>query len=124
MPNEQENIYRMKYDPLEHNPHIVTVNGEPFDPGQSQKVFNHSPDGFAWGYGGSGPAQLALAILLNEGIEPKRAVALHQEFKFEVIAGLPQGGEASFGTKFIDAWLWATEAKESEKENGEHEPKD
>ncbi len=26
-------------------------------------VRNHSPSGFEWGYGGSGPAQLALAIL-------------------------------------------------------------
>jgi len=26
-------------------------------------LFNHSPTGFEWGYGGSGPAQLALAIL-------------------------------------------------------------
>ena len=26
---------------------------------------NHSPDGFEWGYGGSGPSQLALAILAD-----------------------------------------------------------
>ena len=26
-------------------------------------LFNHSPTGFSWGYGGSGPAQLALARL-------------------------------------------------------------
>src|SRR5467141_965015 len=26
---------------------------------------NHSPTGFAWGYGGSGPAQLALALLID-----------------------------------------------------------
>lgn len=26
---------------------------------------NHSPEGFEWGYGGSGPAQLALAILAD-----------------------------------------------------------
>lgn len=28
-------------------------------------VRNHSPDGFNWGYGGSGPSQLALAILID-----------------------------------------------------------
>jgi hypothetical protein len=28
-------------------------------------LYNHSPTGFAWGYGGSGPAQLALAILAD-----------------------------------------------------------
>src|SRR5947209_8602479 len=28
-------------------------------------LFNHSPTGFSWGYGGSGPAQLALALLAD-----------------------------------------------------------
>ena len=31
----------------------------------SLAICNHSPDGFQWGYRGSGPAQLALAILLD-----------------------------------------------------------
>jgi hypothetical protein len=43
----------------------VLVDGEPLDPAASRKVYNHSPDGFAWGYNGSGPAQLALAILMR-----------------------------------------------------------
>ena len=38
---------------------------EGLHPRKSLAVYNHSPDGFAWGYGGSGPAQLALAILLR-----------------------------------------------------------
>lgn len=37
----------------------------PLDPHFSQQFRNHSPDGFEWGYGGSGPAQLALGILLH-----------------------------------------------------------
>ena len=28
-------------------------------------IFSHSPSGFEWGYLGSGPAQLALAILCD-----------------------------------------------------------
>jgi hypothetical protein len=28
-------------------------------------LYNHSPNGFEWGYSGSGPAQLALAILAD-----------------------------------------------------------
>jgi Family of unknown function (DUF6166) len=31
----------------------------------SLKLWNHSPSGFNWGYGGSGPAQTALALLLD-----------------------------------------------------------
>ena len=45
-------------------PHEVLVDGVPLDHKGSCKVYNHSPTGFSWGYGGSGPSQLALAILL------------------------------------------------------------
>ena len=59
-------------------------------PTKSLKVRNHSPSGFNWGYGGSGPAQLALAILLD--LYPERgaewAERYHQDFKFKIIAGL------------------------------------
>ena len=37
---------------------VVLVDGQRLDAGPSQRVWNHSPDGFAWGYGGGGPAQL------------------------------------------------------------------
>lgn len=64
----------------------------------------HSPDGFEWGYGGSGPADLALSIVCDHlspdfQIDPSdfnlfgnneiatRAWALHQKFKFRVVAG-------------------------------------
>ena len=43
----------------------VYVDGRRLSPAFSQRVFNHSPGGFSWGYPGSGPAQLALAILLE-----------------------------------------------------------
>lgn len=50
---------------------------------------NHSPDGFAWGYGGSGPAQLALAILADATGSDELALQHYQEFKRRVIARLP-----------------------------------
>jgi hypothetical protein len=53
-------------------------------------LWKHSPAGFAWGYGGSGPAQLALAILADHLGDDKAAVDLHQRFKFKVIAALEQ----------------------------------
>lgn len=49
---------------------------------------NHSPDGFQWGYGGSGPAQLALAILAH-AIGPVQALRLYQIYKRDVIAQWP-----------------------------------
>jgi hypothetical protein len=62
----------------------------PIDPRHDLR--NHSPDGFEWGYGGSGPAQLALAILAHHlrasgRPEPDRlALACHQDFKWDKVA--------------------------------------
>ena len=71
---------------------IVTVNGQILRLGPSLKVRNASPTGFSWGYGGSGPAQLALAILLDhfKG-NAQRALQHHQDFKWRVVARWPQG---------------------------------
>lgn len=59
---------------------------------------NHSPSGLNWGYGGSGPAQLALAILchmLNErghARPDEHALRRYQQFKFQVVGRLPEAG--------------------------------
>lgn len=73
------------------------------DPSQSQKVWNHSPDGFQWGYGGSGPAQLALAILLDVTGDEEQSIRLHQQFKWDKIA--PLGDSFILTIDEIDAWL-------------------
>ena len=63
-------------------------------PGRSQKYRNHSPDGFAWGYGGSGPAQLALALCLvifehKKKADPWRNLPFdYQAFKWDIISKL------------------------------------
>lgn len=46
---------------------------------------------FEWGYGGSGPAQLALAILADCLGDNQRALALHQAYKKRVIQVLERG---------------------------------
>lgn len=51
----------------------------------------HSPTGFEWGYGGSGPADLALNVLLYF-VGENEAVALHQHFKWEFLANAPKEG--------------------------------
>lgn len=69
---------------------IVTRDGIVINPAVSLKVVNHSPDGFSWGYLGSGPAQLALGILLvHLNGDKERALSLYHDFKFRVIAKLP-----------------------------------
>ena len=48
----------------------------------------HSPDGFEWGYGGSGPAQLALALTADALGDDDRARSVYQPFKFKVVGAL------------------------------------
>lgn len=60
-------------------------NGRPLD--LRLDLRNHSPTGFEWGYGGSGPAQLALAMCAAV-VGDRRAQAIYQEFKSRVIAGI------------------------------------
>jgi hypothetical protein len=66
----------------------VTVNGRVLDP--RLDLCFHSPDGFEWGYCGSGPAQLALAILADHLSDDRQALDMYQRFKWAVIAGLPR----------------------------------
>lgn len=84
----------------------VMVDGEYLDPRPSQKIVNHSPDGFNWGYGGSGPAQLALAILLKV-TDSHTADLLHQRFKWEYVA--VWSGDFSVE---VDVFGWVQSKKE------------
>ena len=54
-------------------------------PDEGQYVVSHSPDGFNWGYDGSGPAQLALSILLAVGCPRGQAFEYYEDFKREVV---------------------------------------
>jgi hypothetical protein len=62
---------------------LVAVDGKPLE-----HIVRHSPDGFEWGYGGSGPADLALSILTDVfGGRVELANLYYQEFKFDFVAG-------------------------------------
>jgi hypothetical protein len=80
----------------------VWLNGKPLSLEKSLGVFDYSPTGFSWGYGGFAPAQLALAILL-EILPEKEAVAIHHDFKWRFVATLPK---EDFETELeISGWL-------------------
>lgn len=68
---------------------MVLVDGQMLRIKPSQKLWLHS-EGFSWGYAGSGPAQLSLALLLDALGDKDRAVRLHQRFKFRVVAAWPK----------------------------------
>jgi hypothetical protein len=91
--------YKGKRDPADRlGETTVTVDGKPLP--LRLDLRNHSPTGFEWGYTGSGPAQLALAILAHHfkvprrkkqppiGSEPSKAERLYQDLKDLVIARL------------------------------------
>lgn len=71
-------------------PNEIYVNGTKVSLNDSLKVRNHSPDGFEWGYGGSGPSQAALAICLHL-FDRNVAESLYMDFKMIFLASLPQG---------------------------------
>lgn len=53
-------------------------------------LMNHSPTGLSWGYNGSGPAQLALALIADATGDDALALRTYQRFKAEIIAYLDQ----------------------------------
>lgn len=67
----------------------VIENGDARELDPRFKHCNNSPTGFEFGYGGSGPAQLAFAILADV-MHVEVAHALKQKFKSAVIGALPR----------------------------------
>lgn len=62
---------------------VATVDGRPLP--LRTDLYDHSPNGFEFGYSGGGPAQLALAILAD-CIGELLALEFYQDFKRSVIA--------------------------------------
>lgn len=81
----------------------------------------HSPDGFSWGYAGSGCAETARCLLIDHfgGLEqlPRNAfgepvVPLYQRFKDQFIAVAPEEG---FTISDVEIAAWLVLAAESER---------
>lgn len=80
---------------------IVTVNGVELP--LRLDIRSHSPDGFNWGYGGSGPAQLALALLMDCCKDAYFAESHYQDFKRAVISRI-EGDEWELSDRDILFW--------------------
>lgn len=70
---------------------------------ERQDLANHSPDGFEWGYGGSGPTQLALAIL-SAVTDDKTALEHYRRFKDECVSRI-QYDSWRLSAKAVREWL-------------------
>jgi hypothetical protein len=98
----EQTVYRGRRDPTAPvgEEVEVTVDGEPLD--YRYDLLSASPSGFEWGYGGSGPAQLAIAILAH-AYDDAVAGDLYQRFKDEVVSHLPEEGWILTETD-LDEW--------------------
>jgi hypothetical protein len=79
----------------------------------------HSPAGFNWGYGGSGPSELARCILIDHLVpddwrelivnDYDRLVPsyLYQQFKADVVAQWPMNRGWELTSDELDNWLKA-----------------
>jgi len=89
----------------------VTIGGQPLDWRASLAVRNHSPSGIEWGYNGSGPAQLALAILLTL-TNAETAVSCYHQFKDEMIARIDEP-QWALPLRDVRRWLKETSATDA-----------
>lgn len=65
----------------------VFLFGQKLSLEKSLKYRDHSPSGFSWGYVGSGPSQLALAIAI-ELVGSDKALNVYQDLKVKLLAPL------------------------------------
>lgn len=69
---------------------LVAVSGESIGP--LPHLVQHSPDGFEWGYGGSGPSDLARSIVGDVLDDPDPSPRIYQAVKRKLVARIPMDG--------------------------------
>lgn len=97
---------------LERTQNGVTgeVDGEELNLRRSLAFVRHSPDGFEYGYAGSGPAQLAFAILYQAcGLD--FAHDNYQQFKWDFVSKWKE----DVVDETIDISAWCPKQKPEEK---------
>ena len=91
----------------------VNIDGKKLqwlDPEPSQQIINHSPDGFNWGYGGSGPSQLSLGLLYDVTGDKNMSLRYYHEFTWEQVASMPD----KWKLEEKDIWKWLGSKVETE----------
>lgn len=88
-----------------HKTREVFIDGLLLDPADSQKIYNHSPEGFSWGSLGSGCSQLALALILRFAGSAKIANRLYHDFKTEIIQHIPVDSDFEMDAELITEWI-------------------
>jgi len=85
----------------------VYIDGARISTANSRRLRDHAPDGgVSWNYLGSGPSQLALALLLHFGATDTEALGWYMEFKREIIANIPPT-DFTMKNERVTEWLEA-----------------
>lgn len=88
---------------------VITINGDvELSPEPSYKLRNHSPTGFEYGYRGSGPTQLALALLLDCTGNATTALDYYIDFRDEFINQFAYDGFVIIEMQIL---MWVEEKK-------------
>jgi Family of unknown function (DUF6166) len=95
---------------IEVRKQIDELPAVPLDPRLDLR--NHSPTGFEIAYGGSGPAQLAIALLADV-MGDEFAEAHYQAYKQRIIAALPFEG-FKITAKEVEAWAAEIQQREGQ----------
>lgn len=98
-----ETVYHGRRDPTAPvgEEYTVTVNGDGRLP-KRYDLLSASPSGYSWSHRGSGPAQLAIAMLAH-AFDDEFACEHYQRFKREVVSELPEEGWTVTKAD-LDAW--------------------
>ena len=104
-----ERVFRGKkveYDRIVEIEQNGSVAPLPLEP--SLEIADHSPDGFNWGYNGSGAAQLALGILYEVTGDAALARSYYQMFKWDHVSRWGERWETA--EREVREWLRAVGA--------------
>lgn len=102
--------------PLSSTVEAVDYGGSRHPINPRNDLADHSPDGFSWGYLGSGPAQLALAILADYTLDDQFALRHYQDFKKKFIA--TQDLDRPFELLVRNFCEWVLERIEADRQSG------
>lgn len=83
----------------------VWIGETELDISRSLRIENKSPSGYSWGFHGSGPSQLSLAIMLEVCNSEHEAVRLYQQFKQDIIAFIPSDEDLVLPVAVVEKWL-------------------
>ena len=87
LPKDEGNVYAITRTPEGVTATVTPPGGEPYPLPPRLDLRNHSPDGFNFGYGGSGPAQLALALCADTLGSDRLVARVYQGVKAALLAG-------------------------------------